>query len=63
MWGGDGTKPNKKKLVKPDKSVKPRSDRELGHVIIGNYGNVKINKHLVSQCCCHGDAFSHVITR
>ena len=47
MWGGEGTKQNKKKQVKPKKLTKPLSDRELDHVIIGDHGNVKINKHLV----------------
>ena len=47
VWGGEGTKQNKKKQVKPKKLTKPLSDRELDHVIIGDHGNVKINKHLV----------------
>ena len=49
VWGGDGTKPTKKPQVKPQKLVKPRSDRDVGHVIIGDHSNVKINKHLVSH--------------
>ena len=56
-WGGEGARPKKKKLTKPHKKEKPHSDREPGHVIIGDRDNRKINKHLVSYMC-HGDAFS-----
>ena len=43
-------KTKKKKLEISQKTTrKPRSDREPGHVIIGNHGNGKLNKHLVSQ--------------
>lgn len=41
-------KAKKKKIENPQKTaMKPRSDREPGHVIIGDHGNGKLNKHLV----------------
>ena len=42
----------KKKMRKPQTKVKPKSDREPGHVIIGNHGNPKFSKHLVSNALC-----------
>ena len=58
VWGGEGTRQVKRVKDKPREAVKHRSDRELGHVIISDHSNTKINKHLVSSICCHGDACS-----
>ena len=61
-WGGEGTKPIKKKQVVLKAQNKPRSDRELDHVIIGDHDNMKINKHLVSYSELYAvSCDSHVI--
>lgn len=49
VWGGEGTRPGKKPQTQVKPQKKHHSDRELDHVIISDHGNVKINKHLVSQ--------------
>lgn len=48
-WGGEGTRPVKKRQIQVKPEKKHRSDRELDHVIISDHDNMKINKHLVSQ--------------
>ena len=53
---------HKKKVVKtPKKEKKRHSDREPGHVIIGDHGNTKINKHLVSNVSMVMHSQGHVI--